>query len=473
MVRKTKIVCTIGPATESAEMLELLARKGMNVARLNTSHGDVESHRARIRTIKKVRDGLSLPIAILLDLSGPKLRTGDFCDDLIELRERQEFVLTTDKIVGDSSKVSVNYGQLPQEVNEGDEILLDDGKVKLVVTDIRASEIFTRVEDGGQITHRRGINIPGAELGISAVTEKDERFIELGAQEEVDYFALSFVRKPDDVNKARRMQESLGIEIPIISKIETKGALNCIEEIAQVSDGLMVARGDLGVEIPVEEVPIAQKRIIRAGNLRRIPVITATQMLESMIENPVPTRAETTDISNAILDGTDAVMLSAETSIGKYPDRAVSVMHRTALSTESYFYKNPYLLAWTREHTPVDDDTTAICMASWTISESLGLKLIVTSTFSGHTARNVSGLRPCSHILAMTPNQKTYYLLALVWGVTPVVSLPSSNTDEIIDAAGKKARSMGIVHKGEAFILTAGIPPGVKNTTNILKIERV
>lgn len=473
MVRKTKIVCTIGPATESAEMLELLARKGMNVARLNTSHGDVESHRARIRTIKKVRDQLSLPIAILLDLSGPKLRTGDFCDDLIELKEGQEFILTTDKIVGDASRVSVNYERLPKEVSEGDEILLDDGKVKLVVTNVKASEIYTRVEDKGQITHRRGINIPGAELGISAVTEKDERFIELGAQEEVDFFALSFVRKPDDVKKARRMQESLDIDIPIISKIETKGALHCIEEIAQVSDGLMVARGDLGVEIPVEEVPIAQKRIIRAGNLRRIPVITATQMLESMIENPVPTRAETTDISNAILDGTDAVMLSAETSIGKYPDRAVSVMHRTALSTESYFYKNPYLLSWTREHTPVDDDTTAICMASWTISESLGLKLIVTSTFSGHTARNVSGLRPCSHILAMTPNQKTYYLLALVWGVTPVISLPSSNTDEIIDAAGKKARSMGIVQKGEVFILTAGIPPGVKNTTNILKIERV
>ncbi|HAA86065.1 MAG TPA: pyruvate kinase [Kosmotogaceae bacterium] len=472
-MRKTKIVCTIGPATESSEMLELLARKGMNVARLNTSHGDVESHRATIRTIKKVRDQLSLPIAILLDLSGPKLRTGDFCDDLIELKEGQEFVLTTDKIVGDASRVSVNYEQLPREVNEGDEILLDDGKVKLVVTNVKTPEIYTRVEDGGQITHRRGINIPGAELGISAVTEKDERFIELGAQEQVDFFALSFVRKPDDVKKARRMQESLDIDIPIISKIETKRALHCIEEIALVSDGLMVARGDLGVEIPVEEVPIAQKRIIRAGNLRRIPVITATQMLESMIENPVPTRAETTDISNAILDGTDAVMLSAETSIGKYPDRAVSVMHRTALSTESYFYKNPYLLSWTREHTPVDDDTTAICMASWTISESLDLKLIVTSTFSGHTARNVSGLRPCSHILAMTPNQKTYYLLALVWGVTPVISLPSSNTDEIIDAAGKKARSMGIVEKGEAFILTAGIPPGVKNTTNILKIERV
>ncbi len=472
-MRKTKIVCTIGPATRSPKILELLIKCGMNVARLNTSHGDVESHRSRIKAIKSVREKLSLPIAILLDLSGPKLRTGDFCEEYIELKEGREFILTTEKIVGDDSRASVNYEDLPAEVNPGEEILLDDGKIRLVVQKTTSKEIITRVENGGEITHRRGINIPGAELGISAVTEKDERFIELGAEEGVDYFALSFVRRPSDVVRARDIQNSLGMDIPIIAKIETKGALERIDDIAEVSDGLMVARGDLGVEIPVEEVPIAQKSIIRAGNIRRIPVITATQMLESMIENPMPTRAETTDISNAILDGTDAVMLSAETSVGKFPDRAVTVMHRTALSTESYFAKNPYLLAWTREHTPVDDETAAICMAAWTISESLRLKLIVTSTFSGHTAKNVSGLRPCSHILAMTPNPKTYYALGLVWGVIPVVSLHSSNTDEIIDAAGKEARIMGIVDKGEAFILTAGIPPGVKNTTNILKIDRV
>lgn len=335
-MRKTKIVCTVGPATENPDMLKKLIEAGMNVVRLNTSHDDLEHHRRRIRTVKKIREELAVPITILLDLAGPKIRTGDFSSDTVVLKKGDLFTLTTEDIVGDDKRVSVSYKKLPSEVNSGDFILVNDGKIKLKVVETNETEIKTTVVNGGEITHRRGINVPGIDLGIEALTLKDKEFIKLGIEEGVDYFALSFVRKPEDVIEAKKIISSFGGSIPIISKIETVQALKRIESIAEVSDGLMVARGDLGVEIPVEEVPIAQKKIIRAGNKNRIPVITATQMLESMIENPVPTRAETTDISNAIIDGTDAVMLSAETSVGKYPIEAVSVMHKTALSTEKY-----------------------------------------------------------------------------------------------------------------------------------------
>ncbi len=471
LMRKTKIVCTIGPATESAEMLRDLMLKGMNVARLNTTHGEIEQHRKRIERLKELRKSMKAPLTILLDLSGPKIRTGSFSEDMVELIPGKEFRLTTNRVVGDENKVSVNYERLPLEVREGNTILMDDGKIRLKVLHTDNENVYTRIVNGGSITHRRGINLPGINISIPAVTDKDREFIKLGVETGVDYFALSFVRKAEDVLLARDIVKSTGRYIPIISKIETAQALRNIESISSVSDGLMVARGDLGVEIPVEDVPVAQKKIIGAGNFNRIPVITATQMLESMIENPVPTRAEATDITNAIIDGTDAIMLSGETSIGKYPLEAVSVMDLTARSAEKYLNLNPEILWWTREKVSTDDHTDAICRAAWDISEAMKVKVIVSSTFSGHTARNVSGFKPRAHILALTPNEETYYRLGIIWGAIPVLMAIGESTDDLVKVAGPLAKKLKLVKKGETIILTAGIPFGVSSTTNILKLE--
>ena len=470
-MRKTKIVCTIGPATESLEVLRSLLQRGMDVARLNTTHGDISEHRERIRNLKEIRKSANSPLTILLDLSGPKIRTGVFKKDAVDIKRGSEIILTTEDIEGDEKIVGVNYKKLPEEVQPGNLILMDDGKIKLRVESITGSEVRTKVLNGGIVTHRRGINLPGIDISIPAITEKDKKFIKLGIEERVDYFALSFVRRSEDVLHAKKVIKDLGGSIPIISKIETEQALKNIEQIAEVSDGLMVARGDLGVEIPVEEVPVAQKKIIRYGNQKRIPVITATQMLESMIENPVPTRAEATDITNAILDGSDAIMLSGETSIGKYPLEAVSVMDLTARAAEKYLKQNPELLKWTREKISTDDHTDAICRAAWDISEELKVKVIVSSTFSGHTARNVSGFRPRAHILAVTPNEETYYRLNLVWGARPVLMGLGSSTDDLVRVAGPLARRLKLVKSGDTIILTAGIPFGTSNSTNILKLE--
>ncbi|TYB95641.1 MAG: pyruvate kinase [Kosmotoga sp.] len=471
-MRKTKIVCTIGPSTRTKEMLKRMVKEGMNVARLNTSHDDIEGHRKNIRTIKQVRDELRCPIAILVDLAGPKLRTGNFKDDKVKLIKGKEFILTTDLVEGDANKVSVNYKDLPKELDKGTIILVDDGKIKLKVINTDEKNVYTKILIGGSIKSRRGINIPGVDTGISAITRKDREFIKLGVKENVDYFALSFVRKPDDVLMAKKEIEKAGANIPVISKIETAQALKYIDKIAEVSDGLMVARGDLGVEIPVERVPVEQKRIIKQGNHYRIPVITATQMLESMVKNSTPTRAEATDITNAIIDGTDAIMLSAETSIGSYPLEAIKVMHSTSTFTERYLTKNQSLTQWTSTHVITDDHTDAICRAAWDISDNLKIKLIVSSTYSGHTARNVSGFRPSSHILAVTPNEKTYFRLALVWGVIPLHLKLGESIDEMVEKAGKKARELDLLEKDDTFIITAGVPLGVTNTTNILKLEK-
>ncbi|MFO7881355.1 MAG: pyruvate kinase [Kosmotogaceae bacterium] len=471
-MRKTKIVCTIGPSTRSRDMLKKMIKAGMNVARLNTSHDDIEGHMKNIKTLKQVREELKKPIAILVDLAGPKLRTGNFRNDEVTLIKGKDFILTTDLIEGDENRVSINYKNLPQELDKGTTILVDDGKIKLRVNKTDDKNVYTKVIVGGTIANRRGINIPDVDLGISAITDKDREFIKLGVKEDVDYFALSFVRKPDDIEKAKKAIKNANGKIPIISKIETAQALKHIDRIAEVSDGLMVARGDLGVEIPVERVPIEQKQIIKQGNHYRIPVITATQMLESMVRNSTPTRAEATDISNAIIDGTDAIMLSAETSIGSYPLEAVKVMHATSIFTENYLTKNQSLTQWTRTHVITDDHTDAICRAAWGISENLKVKLIVSSTYSGHTARNVSGFRPSSHILAVTPNKKTYFQLALVWGVIPLYLTLGDSIDEMVEKAGKKARELDLLEKNNTFIITAGVPLGVINTTNILKLEK-
>ncbi len=475
-MKKTKVVCTIGPASESEGVLRELVNAGMNVARLNTSHGDIEEHRAKIKRIKKIREEMGVPIGILMDLAGPKIRTGYLERNEIELKEGQELIITVENVKGNERVISVNYEGLPADVKPGDRILLADGAISLrvVETDGR-KEIKTVVENGGVITHRRGVNVPGVELkGVSSVTERDEEFIKLGVEEGVDMFALSFVRKVDDVLLAKELIRKAGGKQPVIAKIETLQALENLESIVEEADGVMVARGDLGVEIPLERVPIEQKRIISLANRLAKPVITATQMLESMVSSPRPTRAEATDVANAILDGTDAVMLSEETAVGKYPVEAVRYMSRIAEEAEKTFeeYKN-YAFDWFRSFSFSLDVSDAISHACWQLSEDLSAETIITFTSSGSTARRVARFRPRAKIIAPTPEESTYYFLSLVWGVVPITIEMTRSTDEMIEKAISKALERRLVRKGERVIMTAGIPIGVPGTTNMIKVHEV
>ncbi|WP_280998333.1 pyruvate kinase [Marinitoga aeolica] len=430
-MRKTRIVATIGPATESEEMVRELIKAGADVLRLNTSHESPEVHQKRIEVIKKVRKEFDKPVAILLDLAGPKIRTGKFNKDEVTLQEGQEFILTAEDIVGDETKVSINYKGLPKDVKPGDLILVNDGKLKLEVIESDGVNIKTKVRNTAIITHRRGINAPGADIRIPALTEKDKEYIKFGIKNEVDYFALSFVRKPEDVIEMREILNSLHAnDAQIISKIETKQAIdNDLEKIIELSDAVMVARGDLGVEVEAEKIPVLQKRIISIANKKSKPVITATQMLETMIENPVPTRAETTDIANAILDGTDAIMLSGETSIGKYPLEAVRVMDRVAKETEPYINHYGALFFDFDEE---DSTTNAISKAANEIAISAGIRTIVAVTDKGYTARAVSRYRENVNIIAVTHSEKTYNRLALVWGVKPMIVNEFVSTDTML-----------------------------------------
>jgi len=475
-MKKTKIVCTIGPASEDEETIKKLIGAGMNVARLNSSHGDAEEHARKIEKIKRIREEQRVPVGILLDLAGPKIRTGYLERDEIELKEGSTLIITTDDIKGNESKISVNYKGLPADVKKGDKILLADGLIELeVVESDGEKEIKTIIKNGGTITHRRGVNVPGVDLkGVSSVTEKDEMYIKFGIEHGVDMFALSFVRKADDVLYAKELIKRYGGNQSVISKIETKQALDNLDAILEVSDGVMVARGDLGVEIPLEEVPLAQKRIIGMANRMAKPVITATQMLESMVHNPRPTRAEVTDVANAILDGTDAVMLSEETAMGKYPVEAVKYMAKVARETEELLeeYKN-MTIDWLRTFSFAIDTSDAISRAAWNLSDDLQVQAIITLTSSGSTAKRVSRFRPKTLILAPTPEDSTYYALSVVWGVTPLRIKSANSTDEMIKLAIEKAIEEGYVKHGDTVVITAGVPVGVPGTTNLIKVHEV
>ncbi len=475
-MKKTKIVCTIGPASESEDVLRKLILAGMNVARMNTSHGDEEEHTRKIERVKKLREELKLPVGILLDLAGPKIRTGYLEKDEVELVEGQELIITTEDMKGNENIISVNYSGLPADVKKGDRILLSDGAIELEVVETDGvKEIKTVVKNGGKITHRRGVNVPGVDLkGVKSITPKDEEYIKFGIKIGVDMFALSFVRRVDDVLMAKELIKRYGGDQPVISKIETLQALNNLDEIINASDGVMVARGDLGVEIPLEGVPIAQKRIINMANRFAKPVITATQMLESMVENPRPTRAEVTDVANAIFDGTDAVMLSEETAMGKYPVEAVKYMNKIAIETEKIFEElKSYPLDWMRSFTFSIDVSDAISHACWNLSNNLTTKAIITFTSSGSTARRVSRFRPSPPVIAPTPSEKVYYRLSLVWGVIPMIVEKTDSTDEMIDKAVTKAKELGYVESGDLVIITAGVPLGVPGTTNLIKVHEV
>jgi len=471
-VKKTKIICTIGPTSENEEILEKLMRSGMNAARLNFSHGDYEEHGKRIDKIKKLMKKVGKPIAIMLDTKGPEIRTGDFKEGKVNLNEGQAFVFTTRNVIGDETMCSISYSGLPRDLNPGDRILVDDGLVGFRVDKIEKGDIYCTVLNSGTIGNRKGVNVPGVDINLPALTEKDIEDIKFGIEAGVDIVAASFVRKPSDVIAIRRVLENNGGgDILLISKIESRQGVDNIDEIIKLSDGIMVARGDLGVEIPVEEVPLVQKMIIDKCNRAGKPVITATQMLDSMIRNPRPTRAEASDVANAIFDGTDCIMLSGETANGKYPVEALETMARIAERTEESLDYGEILEK--RKLAKAETIPDAISYSACTTAAELGASAIITATQSGHTARMVSKYRPKSPIIAVTLHEKVARELSISFGVYPIVAEKMESSDEVIEMSIKKALESGYVRKGELVIIVAGIPIGYKGTTNMIKVHIV
>ena len=473
-MRKTKIVCTIGPASESEEMLEKLIKAGMNVARLNFSHGDHAEHKARIDTIRKVSKRLGKTVAILLDTKGPEIRTHNMKDGLIELEKGSEVTVSMTEVEGTPEKFSVTYENLINDVEEGSYILLDDGLIELQVKSIDEAngEVLCDVLNTGELKNKKGVNLPGVKVSLPGITDKDADDINFGISEGVDFIAASFVRRPSDVLDIRKLLEAKqNKNISIIPKIENQEGIDNIKEILEVSDGLMVARGDMGVEIPPESVPMVQKDLIRQCNKLGKPVITATQMLDSMQRNPRATRAEASDVANAIYDGTDAVMLSGETAAGQYPEEAVKTMRNIAVSAEAaQDYKK---LLSDRTKLVETSLVNAIGVSVAHTALNLNVKAIVAATESGSTARTISKYRPQSDIIAVTPNAETARQCALVWGIFPVVKEGRKTTDALLNNAVATAVETERVQNGDLIIITAGVPTGEKGTTNMMKLHLV
>jgi len=467
--RRTKIVCTLGPASESQDVLAALLDAGMNVARLNFSHGDFESHQRRLDLIRSVAAQKAQHVAILQDLSGPKLRIGAMAAPA-HLQDGGTFILTNRKVPGDEKEVSVTYPALPQEVEVGDTILLADGMLELRVLRRDQHDIHCRVVHGGALDSNKGINLPKRTLKLSGLTAKDKDDLKFGLHAGVDLVAMSFVRNANDVLALRELMRQLGRVVPIIAKIEKHEALGDIDAIVEATDGLMVARGDLAVETSLERVPLVQKILIEKCNRQGKPVITATQMLRSMVENPRPTRAEAADVANAVLDGTDAVMLSEETAVGKFPVEAVQVMDRIVTTAESRLSR--------RERLPVEKHQgkvtipAAISHAVTSMAHELKVAAIFTPTQTGSTARMVARYRPSVPLIAFSPVLATVRQLALVWGVHPLlIEREYENTDELIQKCKQLALTSGLVQPGETVIIAAGLPPGVPSGTNLIKVE--
>ncbi|ANS73744.1 pyruvate kinase [Paenibacillus yonginensis] len=471
-MRKTKIVCTIGPSSESLENTKKLIMAGMNVARLNFSHGDFEEHGNRIKNIRQANQELGKSVAILLDTKGPEIRTGKLAVEPIDLVQDEFVTLTTEEILGDQNRISVTYKDLPNDVEVGSTILIDDGLIGLTVVDIQGTEIKCRIVNGGTIKSKKGVNVPGVAISLPGITEKDANDIVFGIEQNIDFIAASFVRKASDVLEIRALLEKHNAShIQIISKIENQQGVDNLDEILEVSDGLMVARGDLGVEIPAEDVPLVQKMMIEKCNRVGKPVITATQMLDSMQRNPRPTRAEASDVANAIFDGTDAIMLSGETAAGKYPVESVLTMSRIAEKAESALaYREIFEK---QSHAQQSTVTEAISQAVASSAMDLNAKAIITSTESGHTARMISKYRPQSPIIAVTTEDQTLRRLALAWGVTPVKGEVADSTDAMFDNAMKGGLASGLVKEGDLVVITAGIPLGRSGSTNLIKVGQI
>ncbi|MDA5108267.1 MULTISPECIES: pyruvate kinase [Brevibacillus] len=469
MLRKAKIVCTIGPASESVETLKKLIHAGMNVARLNFSHGSHEEHAARIANIRQAAEETGKQVAILLDTKGPEIRTGLLAVDAVELQEGGTIVLTTEDVPGTAERVSITYADLPRDVKKGDTILIDDGLIGLTVEAVEGHEIVCRIKNGGTLKSKKGVNVPGVKINLPGITEKDAQDIEFGIRQGVDFIAASFVRKASDILEIREILERHGVRIDIIAKIENQEGVDNVDEILAVSDGLMVARGDLGVEIPAEEVPLVQKKLIKKCNELGKPVITATQMLDSMQRNPRPTRAEASDVANAIFDGTDAIMLSGETAAGKYPVESVETMNRIALRAEQElnYREILYNQALQKQVTITDAISQAVANAAL----DLDAAAVITATESGHTARMVSKYRPKAPIVAVTPHADVVRRLALVNGVYPVLGPMANTTDEMLEMSVQQALEAGYVRHGDLVVITAGVPVREVGTTNLMKIH--
>jgi len=468
--KKTKIVCTIGPASESIDTLKELIKSGLNVCRLNFSHGNYEEHGKRIDNIKVARNEMKLPIAILLDTKGPEIRTGKFSSPEVNLVEGQNFIITMEDVLGDETKCTVSYKELVNDVKPGNQILIDDGLVGLAVKEVKGQEILCIVQNAGTIKDNKGVNVPNVKINLPAITPKDKKDIEFGIEKGIDFIAASFVRKASDVLAIREiLEENNATNIQIISKIENQEGVDNIDEILEVSDGLMVARGDLGVEIPTEDIPIVQKELIKKCNILGKPVITATQMLDSMIRNPRPTRAEVTDVANAIFDGTDAIMLSGETAAGKYPLESVKTMASIAIRAEQTLDYEELLK--TKVKLRQLNITNAISHATCTTAIDLKASAIITATASGYTARMVSSYRPSAPIIAATNSEMVMRQMGLVWGVYPLLAEKGLSTDDVFEKSVQSALDMDYISSGDLVVITAGVPVGIAGTTNLINVH--
>jgi pyruvate kinase len=469
--RRTKIVCTIGPASRSSTLIERLIRAGMNVARLNLSHGTPRDHAQVMATVRRVAGRLSVPVAVLMDLPGPKYRTGPLKDGSVVLNKGAQVVLTTRPVEGDAQEVPVNLPTLTRDVRVGDSVLLDDGAMQLKVQRASGTDVICRVIVGGTLTPGRGVVVPGMRTSGPFLTPQLREHLEFAMAQQPDYLALSFVSHVQDVEQVQELLQRRGADLPIIAKIERGQALNHLEAILQASDGIMVARGDLGVDIPLEQLPIVQKDIIRRCNLLDKPVITATQMLESMVTAARPTRAEVTDVANAIFDGTDAVMLSAETSIGKHPVQAVAMMAKIASTTDGQLPYEQMLQARGMALGPRID--AAISYDACRTAHQLGAKAIVAFTQSGSTVRRVSKGRPKVPILALTSSELVSRKLQLCWGVQACQVAEPLSVEALFEIGARLPKSLGLAKAGDLVVMTAGIPLRVTGTTNLLKVEKI
>lgn len=469
-MKKTKMVCTLGPASDSKEILTKMIQGGLNVARLNFSHGSHEEHAGRIQRLKEVRKELNIPVALMLDTKGPEIRTGDLKEGKVTLETGKKIVLTSEQIEGDADRVSVSYEGLPDDLSVGNKILIDDGLIELNVDRIDVTEIYCSIENGGVLGSKKSVNIPNVEINLPGLTPKDESDLIFGIKQKVDFVAASFVRKPQDVIAIRKVLENNGGgNIQIISKIENREGVEKIDRILAVSDGIMVARGDLGVEIPAEEVPLVQKSIIKKCNLLGKPVITATQMLDSMMRNPRPTRAEVGDVANAVFDGTDAVMLSGETAAGAYPVQAVETMANIVEKTER---SEEYINRQKPEHGELTI-TNAVSEAAVQIAANLDATAIIAATSSGHTPRMLSKYRPECTILAVSDKVSTVRRLTLSWGVYCMYMTELRDTDSMVHDSVQAAVELGVVKIGDLAVVAAGVPLGVQGNTNMIKVHTV
>ena len=471
-MRKTKIVCTLGPSTDREGVLREMIQAGMNVARFNFSHGTHAEHKARLDALKALREELDAPVAAMLDTKGPEVRLKDFAGGRVHLTAGQEFTLTTVQVEGDAHRCSITYGELPGDVKAGDTILLDDGLVRLTVLETSETEIRCRVENDGDMKNHKGVNVPGVSLSMPYMSQQDREDILFGMEEGFDFIAASFVRSAADVRELRKLLESRKSRIRIIAKIENQEGINNLTEILAAADGIMVARGDMGVEIDFAEIPLIQKNMIARCVACGKPVITATQMLDSMMENPRPTRAEITDVANAIYDGTSAIMLSGETAAGRYPVESVKTMDAIARRTESDInhVKRMAQMAGGRNRLSV---AAATAHAACTTAQEIGADAILTVSQRGTTARLVSRFHPGTPIIACLLDQQVRRQMALYWGVEPIMMPYASSTDELVDFAVQAAAQAGVVHEGDLVVVTAGVPVGISGTTNMIRIQQV